>query len=386
MKKRPLSLFIKISLDRHLHIISLDVPWPADYGGVVDLFYKLVWLHKLGVKIHLHCFSGGRAPQDELDKYCESVHYYSRNKFPAGLSMHLPYIVRSRNDDALLTNLQGDNYPVLMEGVHCTYLLYKGALQNRKVFVRLHNVEFSYYRKLAANEKNFFKRLYFNIESVLLKRYEKQIAGKAVFWTVSTEDEIVYRKELGAKSIGFLPVFLPWHQVNNQFEKGCFCLYHGNLSVNENVRAVEWLLKEVFNDLPIPFVIAGRNPSEELGVLVHRNNSCCLVANPSEKEMQDLVKKAQLNVLPSFNNTGVKLKILNALYNGKHCLVNDAAAGGAGFEGLCSIANTATEFKQQISELYSEPYNEKNAAERQQVLDESYNNEKNARQLISWIY
>ncbi len=373
-------------MDKHLHIISLDVPWPADYGGVVDLFYKLVWLHKLGVKIHLHCFSGGRAPQDELDKYCESVHYYSRKKFPAGISLPLPYIVSSRTDTDLLKNLQGDDHPVLMEGVHCTYLLHNDALKNRKVFVRLHNVEFSYYHKLAANEKNYLKKIYFSVEGLLLKRYEKQIAAKAVFWTVSRDDETVYRKELGAKAIGFLPVFLPWHKVNTHFEKGCFCLYHGNLAVNENVRAVEWLLTEVFENLQIPFVIAGRNPSEKMGELVHRNNHCCLVANPSEKEMQDLIKKAQVNVLPSFNNTGVKLKILNALYNGKYCLVNNAAAEGAGFENLCSIANTAEEFKQAVNLLYQQPYSEDNVEKRQRVLDVLYNNEKNARQLISWIY
>ena len=54
--------------DQHVHIISLDVPFPADYGGVIDIFYKIKWLHKAGVKIHLHCFSNGRPPQDELDE------------------------------------------------------------------------------------------------------------------------------------------------------------------------------------------------------------------------------------------------------------------------------------------------------------------------------
>jgi hypothetical protein len=93
-----------------------------------------------------------------------------------------------------------------------------------------------------------------------------------------------------------------------------------------------------------------------------------------------------VNVLPSFNSTGVKLKILNALYNGKYCLVNKAAADGAGFESLCSIANTADEFKQSVSLLYNQPYNEENAQERQQVLDVIYNNEKNALRLINWIY
>jgi hypothetical protein len=47
-------------MNKTLHIICHDVPWPADYGGVVDLFYKIKALHDEGVKIKLHCFDYGR--------------------------------------------------------------------------------------------------------------------------------------------------------------------------------------------------------------------------------------------------------------------------------------------------------------------------------------
>ena len=39
---------------KHLHIISFDVPFPADYGGVIDVFYKLKAFASEGVKIHLY--------------------------------------------------------------------------------------------------------------------------------------------------------------------------------------------------------------------------------------------------------------------------------------------------------------------------------------------
>ena len=42
--------------DKHLHIISFDIPYPPNYGGVIDVYYKIRTLHKLGIKIHLHCF------------------------------------------------------------------------------------------------------------------------------------------------------------------------------------------------------------------------------------------------------------------------------------------------------------------------------------------
>ncbi|HAK10648.1 MAG TPA: mannosyltransferase, partial [Chitinophagaceae bacterium] len=47
-------------MEKHLHIIALNVPFPVDYGGVVDLFWKLPSLQAQGVNIHLHCFDYGR--------------------------------------------------------------------------------------------------------------------------------------------------------------------------------------------------------------------------------------------------------------------------------------------------------------------------------------
>jgi hypothetical protein len=58
------------------------VPWPVNFGGVVDLFYKIKTLHDLGISIHLHCFTKNRNEQNILERYCETVNYYPRkNKF-----------------------------------------------------------------------------------------------------------------------------------------------------------------------------------------------------------------------------------------------------------------------------------------------------------------
>lgn len=369
-------------MDKHLHIVALEVPWPADYGGVVDLFYKLKALHKLGIKIHLHCFSQNRTPQQELNKYCETVQYYPRKKNSSSLSFRLPLIVKSRKSDELIANLKKNNYPVLLEGIHCTYYLHTGELNNRKVMVRLHNTEFEYYKQLAKNERNLFKKLYFVNESRLLFNYEKSIANKAGFIAVSEHDVKVYRQLFNAKDIYYLPVFIPHTLATGKEGKGCYCLYHGNLSISENETAVEWLLQNVFNDLEIPFVIAGKNPSEKLQELAHRHKHTCIVANPGEKEMQDMICKAQIHVLPSFNNTGVKLKLLNTLFNGRHCLVNPAGADGSGLENICHIATDAASFKKAITTLYQQPFTEHEKEQRQGLLQTIYNNEENAKKIV----
>ena len=141
-------------------------------------------------------------------------------------------------------------------------------------------------------------------------------------------------------------------------------------------------MRNVFNDLNIPFVIAGKNPSQKLHFMAEENKNTCLVANPDHNELQDMISKAQINILPSFNNTGVKLKLLNALYNGRHCLVNEAGVKGSGLEGICQVAVDADEFKTAISYLYNIPYSETENIQRQQLLDLLYNNKRNLQKII----
>ena len=368
--------------ERHLHIITHDVPWPADYGGVIDQYYKIKTLHQAGVKIHLHCFVYNRKPQEALNEYCETIHYYKRQNNISHFSFRLPFIVNSRKSVELIRNLNKDNYPVLIEAIHCSYYLYAGKLTNRIVLLRLHNAEFEYYHHLALHEKNPLKKLYYRHESRLLKKYEQHLAGKVKIAAVSEQDVQLYRQVFNATDITHLPVFLPYTMAACKTGKGCFCLYHGNLSINENEEAAIWLLQNVFRQLEIPFVIAGKDPSQKLSFMAHEHPHTCLVANPGDKELQDMIAKAQINILPSLNNTGVKLKLLNALFNGRHCLVNKAGVHGSGLDSICQIAEDADDFKTAISYLYKMPFTAEENDQRQHVLQELYCNQKNLEKIV----
>ena len=373
-------------MEKHLHIISLDVPYPVNYGGVVDLFYKLPALQAQGVQIHLHCFTNGRSEQAELHKYCVRVDYYERNEGHKGISNTLPYIVSSRKNEQLLQNLLQDEYPIFMEGVHCTYLLTDDRFKNRKCFVRIHNVEYQYYHDLCINTSSPVKKLYYWLESRLLKVYEKKIASKAIFWGVTEKDDGVYRNVLGCKNIEYLPLYLPDWKVSGMEGMGTYCLYHGDLGVDANEKAAIWLLEKVFSKLKIPFVIAGKNPSAKLDRLVHESGHTCLVANPSEKEMQDMIAKAHINVIPSYTTTGIKIKLINALFNGRHCLVNEATVTGSGLAATCHTGTTANAFCEILAQLYHQPFTSDEIKLRKHLLSSMFNNEANAKKQVEWIW
>ncbi len=366
--------------DKHLHIIAYNVPFPVDQGGLFDVFYKIKALHAIGIKIHLHCFDYGRGEEATLDKYCYAVHYYKRLKGFNTFSLSLPYIVSSRYNRQLFDELLKDDYPILMEGIHTSYLLLDKRFENRICLLRLHNTEFRYYKELASHARSFFRKCYFLWESCLLKGYEKRIANKAVLLSITAGDEKLYKNLFGANRIHTVPLFLADNWIAKEKEpNGSYCLYHGDLSVDSNEQMAIWLLTNVFSKLSIPFVIAGKNPSPKLEKQAHVLNHTCLVANPTEHEMQDMIAKAHINIVPALTTTGIKIKLINALINGRHCISNAAGIEGSELGSICAKADTAEEFIDLISKLFSLPFSMDDMHSRMALIQTTFNNKKGAR-------
>ena len=376
-------------MSRHLHIVCLDVPWPADYGGAIDMMNRIMMLKKMDIRIHLHYFSyNDRGTPNELNQFCESINVYERKKGHKGFSAKIPYIVASRMNDELVSNLQGDNYPILLEGLHCTGVLPQLDLNSRKVVVRMHNEESIYYKELARSETSFFKKLYFLHESKLIKKYNHQLPSACTYACISGEDIRLLKDEYHLTNTKFLPAYPAWQQVTGEEGIGSLCLYHGNLSVPENEEAAIWLLRKVFIHVRKPFVIAGKKPSKRLQKLAHFCQHTCLVADPTESELNDLIRKAHINVLPCFNKniTGLRLKLLHALFEGRHCVVNEPMVKGTGLEGACHTGTTANAFASIIAQLYHQPFTNEEITLREKLLGNTYDNEKNTRQLIQYLY
>jgi len=91
--------------------------------------------------------------------------------------------------------------------------------------------------------------------------------------------------------------------------KGDYALYHGNIEVPENEYAATFLTTKVFNGLDIPLVIAGMKPREKFKKLAESYQNVMLVANPDDDKMFDLIRNAQVNILVTFQATGLKTEV-----------------------------------------------------------------------------
>lgn len=373
-------------MDKHLNIIAFNIPWPANYGGIIDVFYKMKALHRCGVKIILHCFEYERPHSPELEAMCEKVYYYKRHTGLCANITLLPYNVYSRKHPELIANLLKNDYPILFEGLHCCYYIDDPRLKNRKKIYREANIEHDYYRHLAEAESHPARKCFFRVEAWRFKRYQKVLAHADLIIAVSTTDAGYLQQQFPGKQIVFMPCFHTNDQITVEPGSSDFILYHGKLSVIENTQAALFLIRNVFCKLDCRCIIAGMNPPASLLKAAAPYPNIHIEANPDEERMNRLIHEAQIHVLITFQATGLKLKLLNSLFAGRHTVANQLMVAGSGLEKLCHIANTPDEMVHICHKLMRTDIDPETIDQRRNYLYPVYSNQYQGKHLNDLIY
>lgn len=347
----------------HIHVVSFQNPYPPDYGGVIDVYYKLKALHDTGWRVTFHTYAyKGRDDISPLRQFADKVIVYERRRGLKSQLSRCPYIVNSRRDPRLLKDLCADNDPILFEGLHTCCLLDHPELKNRLKIVRAHNIEHDYYKGLAGNAGSLAKKLFFRLESRRLKRFERILGLADIIAAVSPGDAAHFSELFPDKKVLLMPCFFDENRdVEGAGAKlpgaGRFVLYHGNLSVEENIGAVKYIADEIAPALPDEkFVAAGLNPSPELVAYCAHSPNVEIITSPSPEEMNRLMSEARVTLLLTFQPTGLKLKLLNAISRSAHIVGNRAMITGSGLENCVTIADTPEEITAAISRLLDTPF------------------------------
>ena len=359
-----------------MHVICFDQPFPPTYGGAIDVFYRIKALHEAGVPLALHIFLyNDRKPQPEMEALAERVFYYKRN---LGIRKNIslkPYIVESRKNSQLLENLCLDNEPILFEGLHTTFLLNHSKLRDRKKIVRMHNIEHRYFFALAKNNLCSLKSPYYIVESIKLRFYEKVLRHASLILPISTEDCKELKKRYPHNEVRLMDCFFDSASGRKDSMKRIvpekYILYHGNLALAENIRAAKYIISHSEEILPNGWklVIAGRKPDNALFSLIKGKGNIDIFSNPSPEKLENLLANAHINLLLTFQKTGVKLKLLNTLAKSYgFCVVNSNMLYGTSLKPLCHEANTPEEIRKTIEHLAKREIRENEYLARQEKL------------------
>lgn len=277
-----------------------------------------------------------------------------------------PFIVKSRNNDRLIANLNKDPFPILFEGLHTTYPVYENRLKGQDVYVRAHNIEHRFYRGLSESESNLFKKRFFKQEAKKLKRYQRVLKNTKGVFTISPFEQEYFFRKIGAHC-QYIPAFHEVIKKEHSDKKGSYILYHGNMMVPENVKAALFLIK-IYKDSKFDFKIASSHIHKTLvkEIALHANISFTQIH--AQSDLSTLFEGAHVNVLPTFQKTGIKLKLLNTLYQSKFVIANDFMIDDTGLETLCERANTKAEFLHKTELLFAKDFSNDIVQERLQVL------------------
>lgn len=363
-----------------LHIISFDNPYPPNYGGIIDVYYKIKALHELGVEINLHIFSKNNTNLGNLPKLCANIYRYPQSQSLIKLFSVLPFSVASRTSKLLNKRLQDTNAPILFESLR-TLSPIKHITNNFTIAVRCHNIEHKYSFGLFKSEHHLLKKTANYFEGYKQLHFESVLNRANYLFTLSKHEQEYFSSNFKNKSV-YLPVFHGNNKIKSINGLGKYALYHGDLSIADNIKSAEFLI-QVFEVLNFKLIIASSTEVNRINKLIKDKDNISFQKINNAKQLEELIVNAHINTLYSFQQSGTKLKAINVLFNGRHCMLNTNVIDDEKVIKLCHVANTIEDYRQKITELFYKPFvlNQ----ERKDILNSVYNNKKNAEKIIALL-
>jgi len=358
--------------DLSVQVVSFDWPWPANYGGVVDVYYRIESLLELGVRVDLLVISQHEQPGPVPEKWSNmrfQLFTFQRRGWSSALSPK-PYIVSSRAVPSLLPKLASGPPVILFEGIHTTAFLGHPRLGQHEQWVRVHNREASYYQELGETTDSTFGKLYYQEESRRLRKYEPRVLAEADLLLPASQRDEAFCESLAPNRVLVHRSSTSLKEVSIKTGKGDFVLFHAGLHVDDNAISAVELAKRMAARPDIKFVIAGKDPSDQLRLALSEIKNVELIANPSMDTMHGLIAGAQIVLLHANHQAGFKVKLLESLARGRWVLTNSKMVHGApGLRAGTSVVDDTAAWIEEVDKLWSLPFLDKDVESRKTLLN-----------------
>lgn len=193
-----------------------------------------------------------------------------------------------------------------------------------KVVLHEHNAEYVMWERLAEIEGSFLKKIILRAEASRIKKTELNYALRADL-VLAAPNDISELKKLGVPESKMKETYhlgedemldLPDIEFE-ETEKSL--LFVGTLTWEANVDGLLWFLREVWPALidktpDLRFYIVGKNPDERIVKAVSSQPNITLTG--FVEDLEPYHKKGRVFVIPLRFGSGIKVKLLNALYRG----------------------------------------------------------------------
>lgn len=193
-----------------------------------------------------------------------------------------------------------------------------------KVILYEHNAEYMLWKRFSEVETNPLKKILTHWESLKIRKQERQFCEDADQVLAFPNDAKALQK-LSDKPIPFTEILpcgeeslleapqLQWEETEESL------LYVGALSWEANLDGLLWFISNVWPTLKfqrpgLVFYLVGAEPPERLVKMV--NGTQGIVLKGFVEDLEPLYRKARVFIAPLRFGSGIKLKVLNALFRG----------------------------------------------------------------------
>ena len=222
------------------------------------------------------------------------------------------------------------------------------------------------------------------MEAARTEKAEKDLNHFTGLFVLSEKDAAYFSNS--NENVLLLPVFHQDNGIEEPEDLGNYILFHGNLSISENAVTASWLAHVIAPKFwDFNFVIAGKDPSKKLLKQLDEQNVRC-VANPSQSQMDTLIRDSQIIILRTEVPSGIKLKLVDSLAKGRHVIADSNTVLSSGLQSLVHEANSNDEVIKLIRNLMHKMPDPQMVYERSKIFSQLLNNEKNARKIIEEIF
>jgi polysaccharide biosynthesis protein PslH len=359
-------------------LLSNKSPWPPKDGSsaaiwniIMGLSIQNISLTVLAINTSKHLINAVEIP-DEVSKSIDYklINLETRiNPFKLLINLlfsNKPYNVErfySKEYNAELKKTLKNPFDVIqIEGLSmCHYLSTIRQHSSAAVVFRSHNVENIIWSRLATEEKNRIKSLYFRILAKRLKKLEKNIINKFDALVAISNSDLEWFKTAGLSSPALIasPGYIP-EEIENYSDTSMNKVgFIGALDWLPNMYGLNWFIEQVW---PIvvdkvtdaEFFVAGRNASEKTISGIKGHN---ITFSGEVESSLFFIKDKAVMVVPLFSGSGIRMKIIESMYHGKCIVATPVAAEGLDYEDKKNIfiESEAHAFASRIVKLLNNP-------------------------------
>jgi glycosyltransferase involved in cell wall biosynthesis len=356
-------------------VIDEELPLPANSGKKIrtwNLLRSLAQRHD----ITLLCYGETSAPEIQtLEEAGLHVQVVPPRATPSKLGLlrrlflnlfsALPYSVvkhHSQSFQAALDELLlGKNWDLLQ--VEWTpYMSFVSRKMPCPVVLATHNVECQIWARRAGQDRNPFRKLFFYLQAVKMRRFEKAALTRAACVSAVSKDDARIMESWGRKEVQVVSngADLESYRLEQEKETANRILSISSLDWFPNIDALNFFVRDIWPIIrsrrsAATFQVIGRNPPASLRERLADSPGVVFVGEVND--VRAYIQSAAVLVVPLRIGGGSRLKILEALASCKAVVSTTIGAEGLELQdGMhISIADQPLEFAAKVVELLDSP-------------------------------